>query len=115
MCFTMDNCRRLMSALDKVLSKYSTPLENDDSNMNAEGEASQPLASTEEFLHNRHCIAGPVLAANRSRKKRMRKMDHNAHLFAVDKVPPNNDSDSEPEQFDSKKAKMELDEYADVD
>lgn len=71
-----------MSALDKVLSKYSTPLENDDSNMNAEGEASQPLASTEEFLHNRHCIAGPVLAANRSRKKRMRKMDHNAHLFA---------------------------------
>jgi len=122
MCFTMDNCRRLMSALDKVLSKYSTPLENDDSNMNAEGEASQPPASTEEFLHNRHCIAGPVLAANRSRKKRMRKMDHNAHLFAVDKVPPNNysdedsdDSDSEQEQFDSKKAKMELDEYADVD
>lgn len=111
-----------MSAFDKVMSKYSTPFENNgESNMNAEeGEAS--TSTTEEFLSNRHCIAGPVLAANRSRKKRMRKKDHNVHLFAVDKVPPHNisdqdsdDTDSEPEQFDSKKAKMELDEYADVD
>lgn len=122
MCFTMDNCRRLMAALDKVLSKYSTPPSENESNMGEEEASSSRAEFTEQFLHNRHCIAGPVLAANRSRKKRMRKMDHNAHLFAVDKVPPNNysdedsdDSDSEPEQFDSKKAKMELDEYADVD
>merc|ERR1711936_1160252 len=53
MCFTMDNCRRLMAALDKVLSKYSTIIPPSENESNAEGEASQPLASTEEFLHNR--------------------------------------------------------------
>ena len=42
-----------MSAFDKVMSKYSTPFENNgESNMNAEeGEAS--TSTTEEFLANR--------------------------------------------------------------
>ena len=55
-------------------------------------------------------------------KKRAR-MERNAHLFAVDLVPGEDDiddtdeseDDSEPEEFDSKKAKLELEEYGDID
>ena len=50
-------------------------------------------------------------------------MERNAHLFAVDLVPGEDDiddtdeseDDSEPEEFDSKKAKLELEEYGDID
>ena len=67
-------------------------------------------------------LAAPVLSAFRKRKKRAR-MERNAHLFAVDLVPGEDDiddtdeseDDSEPEEFDSKKVKLELEEYGDID
>lgn len=65
------------------------------------------------------CIAVPVLSYNRNRRKHA--LDNNAHLFTVES--PSNDDDNDygvplvEEQWskDAKKAKMELEDYGDVD
>lgn len=118
MCFTMDNVRKLDSALDSVLAKYppaAVPENPAEESVDIRG------MSLEQILSNRACIAAPIMSSIRKRKKRA-KMERNAHLFAVDQVPDevdidntDEDSEPEPEEFDSKKAKLEMEEFGDID
>ena len=63
------------------------------------------------------CIAAPVLNMHR------RKREHNAHLFAVESPLQDEEQEFESSQTiteeqwttDAKKAKMELEDYEDVD
>ena len=62
------------------------------------------------------CIASPLLNIHR------RKREHNAHLFAVESPLQDEDQEFESQTIseeqwttDAKKAKMELEDYEDVD
>jgi len=108
MCFNMENCRRLVNSIENVLAKVKFQIEFSPEELGNE--------IPRGLLQG--CIAGPVKDFNR------RKREHNAHLFAVESPVHNGDSDDidysqtiSEDQWttDAKKAKMELEDYEDVD
>jgi len=108
MCFNMENCRRLINSIENVLAKVKFQIEFSPEELGN---------STMEGLL-RGCIAGPVKNFNRQ------KREHNAHLFAVESPVHDGDSDDidytqqiSEDQWttDAKKAKLELEDYEDVD
>jgi len=115
MCFNIENCRRLASSLESVLSKFKTESES-----KLKDEPSSSLHNISGSSMFNGCIASAVM--NYNRKRKYAAIENNAHLFAVDTPALDDDigADGTPiieEQWnsDEKKAKEELEEYDDVD
>jgi len=120
LCFTIENSRRLIYALDSVLASYKAM-------MIAEAEPEKFEVNDSMF---NGCIATSIMSSN-SRKRALNAatprgcIENNSHLFAPESpMKPDNDNgeegDSSPiieEEWthDAKKAREELEEYEDVD
>lgn len=121
LCFTIENSRRLIFALDSVLASYKAM-------MIAEGDDSESdNLEVNDGLFN-GCIATSIMASNRLKRTnllRMNPAENNCHLFAPETPSKEGDEDGDGDStppiieeewtHDAKKAREELEEYEDVD
>lgn len=121
LCFTIENSRRLIFALDSVLASYKATMiaEGDDSE-------SDNLEFNDGLFNG--CIATSIKATNRLKRTNLQRMnpaENNCHLFAPETPSKEGDEDGDGDStppiieeewtHDAKKAREELEEYEDVD
>lgn len=113
---------RLISVFESVLNTLNAKKKEDEEKTSSGSEQANKESSSALPKGNgmfQGCIAGPV--SRHHRVKRKQALDNNAHLFTIESpIEDENDFDATPiveEQWtqDAKRAKMELEEYEDID
>jgi len=121
LCFTIENGRRLVYALDSVLSSYKASMAAEADEKDDEDDIVKQLSVNDGMFNG--CIATSIQSSNRRKRSHNVAVEHNSHLFAPESPSKGEDEEDDDKStpseeewtHDAKKAREEFEQYEDVD